>query len=76
MFEKKQVKKTVLGTFWKFLTKKMRFLYPSKLKYVGAKGALRITLRPKSAKNGCLSRVPKVVPFGSVEDRIPEEKAS
>ena len=63
--KKKQSKKAFLGTFWKILTKKLRFFgarSPSKLVNIGAKGAFRKMLmvgRPKvdflkSTKGGTL----------------------
>ena len=45
--------KVFLGTFWKILTKKLRFFgarSPSKLIYFGAKGAFRKTLGSVSQK--------------------------
>ena len=71
---KKQAEKAFLGTFWKTLTKKSHFLArapPSKLIYIGTKGAFRKTLGSIGQKwifQNCL----KGGAFGSAGDRIPE----
>ena len=56
---KKGQKKTFLGNFWNILTKESRFLgarSPSKLVYIGAKGAFRKVLGSVN-KNGYLKIV-------------------
>ena len=58
--------KGVLGSFWKILTKKLRFFgapSPSKLVYFSAKGAFRKVLR-SFTKNGCLKLVQRGDPLG------------
>ena len=71
---KKKAKKAFLGTFWKFLTKKLRFLArspPLNLVYIGAEGSFRKRdCQPKwisqnSSKGG---------PFVSSGGRIPEKR--
>ena len=63
-----------LGTFWKILTKKSRFLgarSTSKLVYIGGEGAFRKSLG-SITKNGYLKIVQRGRPFGSAGGRIPE----
>ena len=78
-FWKKKVKKPFLGTFWKILTKKNRVFFgarsPSKLVYIGAKGAFRKILG-SVGQQWISEKVSKGGPFGSAGGRIPEGEAS
>ena len=74
-FLKKQSKKPFLNTFWKILTKKSRFFFgarsPSKLVYIGAKGAFKKILGSVGQK-WISEKVSKGGPFGSAGGRISE----
>ena len=74
IFEK-TVKKAVFGHFLKNFDKKIAFFFgarsPSKLVYIGAKGALRKTLGSVGQK-WISEKVSKGGPFGSAGGQIPE----
>ena len=78
IFEK-TVKKAVFGHFLKNFDKKIAFFFgarsPSKLVYIGAKGAFRKILGSVGQK-WISEKVSKGGPFGSAGGRIPEKGAS
>ena len=83
-FLKKQSKKPFLGTFWKILCAPPQSWYicalsparsPSKLVYIGAKGAFRKILRSVGQK-WISEKVSKGGPFRSAGGRIPEDGSS